>query len=134
MLAGTGKSAEDGVVGRMLASVDRSKPVYFATAAFWSAATGPLPEMKHVAGTLDVSAGLAVDLSLVCADAKGADLGAKSLTKMLADTRNVIVGLGAPAPVLETVTFDAKGDTVVAHASATPDELERIVTELEEHL
>lgn len=136
LLDGTGKSAEDGAVGRMLAAnVDKSRPLYFAAESVPDISNSVLPGLKYAVGSVDLAAGLAVDVNLVFEDAAKADVFAKGATKMLADTRDVFAStFGVPASVLATVTFDAQGDSVVAHGSAKPDELTKMVGELEKHL
>jgi hypothetical protein len=131
LLDGKGKSAVDGPLGPTLASVDRSKHVYFASEVYDDMAPGPLIVAHHCSATLDFSSGLAVALAFAFDDPAAASTGAESMQLLFEGAKELATHVGVPASVLATVKIETKDKAVVARFSATNADLEAIATALE---
>jgi hypothetical protein len=134
ILAGTGKSAADGSLGKLVRGVDRSKHVYFAGHAPPDMAQGPFTNMQHLSGTIDFSSGLALAISVEYSDAATAETSAQTFGQLFEMTRDRATAIGIPAAVMSTVKIETKGAAVFARASASKADLEAIATAFQKQL
>lgn len=126
LLGGKGKAAVDGSLKEVLGSVDQSKHIYFGMIATPDMQEGPTAGLKHVTGTVDLSAGLAIAASGVFADdAKATELAGMA-NKQFGEMKGMAGMFGIPAAVVESVKIEAKGPAVAVSAKASADDMKKI--------
>lgn len=126
LLDGKGKTALDGSLKDVMGSVDQSKHIYFGVVATADMQQGPAEGLKHVTGTIDLSAGLAIAASGVFADAAKATEVAGMANKQFGEMKGMAGMLGIPAGVVESVKIEAKDTAVSVAASASADDLKKM--------
>lgn len=126
LLGGKGKTAVDGSLKEVLGSVDQSKHIYFGMVATADMQEGPTAGLKHVTGTVDLSAGMAIAASGVFADAAKATELAGMANKQFGEMKGMAGMFGIPAGVVESVKIEAKGTAVAVSAKASADDMKKI--------
>lgn len=134
LLGGKGKTALDGSLKDVFSSVDQSKHIYFGMVATADMQEGPTAGLKHLTGTVDLSAGLAVAASGEFADAAKATELAGMANKQFGEMKGMAGMFGIPAAVVESVKIEAKGAAVSMSASASADDMKKISETMKKQL
>ncbi len=134
LLKGEGKTAVDGSLKDVLASVDQSKHIYFGMVATADMQEGPAAGLKHLTGTLDLSNGLAMTAAGDFGDEAKATELAGMANGEFAKVKGMAGMFGIPQGVVDSVKIEAKGSAVTASASATQEDLTKISTTLKQQM
>jgi hypothetical protein len=134
LLDGKGKTALDGSLKDVMASVDQSKHIYFGVVATADMQQGPGEGLKHVTGTIDLSAGLAIAASGVFADAAKATEVAGMANTEFGKMKGMAGMFGVPAGVVDSVKIEAKDTAVSVAASASADDLKKMSETMKKQL
>lgn len=133
ILDGKGKSAADGALGKMLASVDKSKHVYFVGEPPPDMQQGGFGEVKQISGTLDFSSGLAMTVAFDFVDVSKATEIGTTWQGLFEGMKESLAGT-IPPGVLASVKIEVKETKVSARASASNAEVETIIGTLQTQL
>ena len=126
LLDGKGKTAVDGSLKDVLASVDQSKDIYVCMVATAEMQEGPTANLKYLTGTVDLSAGVAIAVLGEYVDTTTAtELGAAA-NKQFDEMKGMAGMLGIPAGVVESVKIESRGAAITFSASAAGDDLEQL--------
>ncbi len=134
LLGGTGKTAVDGSLKDVLAAVDQSKHLYFGMVATAEMQEGPTAGLKHVTGSLDLSAGLAIAASGEFSDAAKATELSDMANKQFGEMKGMAGMFGIPAGVVDSVKIEAKGAAVSVSASASEADMKAIGESMKKQL
>lgn len=140
LIEGKGTSVRDGGLKDVLAQADQTKHVWFAgnlppsLAAMATAAPGMtgMSGMKSVAGSLDLSSGLALVLAFGMENPDRAKATLAEVQKQFASVKPAAGMFGIPATAVDKVTFDAKDAAVTMTASLTMDEINTMTTAMKQ--
>ena len=87
---------------------------------------GPTAGLKHVTGTVDLSAGLAIAASGEFGDAAKATELAGMANKQFGEMKGMAGMFGIPSTVVDSVKIEAKGAAVAVSASASAEDMKKI--------
>lgn len=126
LLDGKGKTALEGSLRDVLASVDQSKHIYFGMTATAEMREGATETLQHVTGTVYLSAGVSIALWGEFADSAVATAVASQATTQFDQMKGMAGALGIPQGVVESVNIEAKGAAVGLSMSAAGNDLEQL--------
>jgi hypothetical protein len=127
LVDGKGKSVFDGSLKDVIGRTDTGKHVWFAGTVPADMAKGsPAEGAKDVAGSLDVSSGVAVAASVGFGSADEATKKKDELQKQFDQFKGMAGGMGVPQGVVDSVKIDASGNAVTVSAKASDDDLKKI--------
>lgn len=129
LIAGKGSSVRDGGLKDVLAQADQSKHVWFAgtvspqISKLTQAIPGGMSGLESIAGSLDLTAGLALVMSFGMENADRANATLAQVQKQFADVKPMAGLLGLPTAAVDRVQFNAKESAVTMTASLSMDEI-----------
>lgn len=126
LLDGKGKTAVEGSLNDVLASVDQSKHIYFGMAATADMQEGATETLKYVTGTVYLSAGISVAVWAEFADSAAATAVASQAITQFDDVKGMAGMFGIPYGVVENVNIEAKGAAAGFSVSAAGNDLEQL--------
>lgn len=127
LIDGKGKSVFDGSLKEVIGRADTGKHIWFAGTLPAEMIKGsPAEGAKDVAGSLDLSGGLAIAASVGFGSADEATKKKDELQKQFDQFKGMAGGMGVPQPVVDSVKIDASGNAVTLAAKATDDDLKKI--------
>ena len=127
LIDGKGKSVFDGSLKDVIGRTDTGKHVWFAGTLPADAVKGsPAEGAKDVAGSLDLSGGVAVAASVGFGSADDATKKKDELQKQFDQFKGMAGGMGVPQGVVDSVKIDASGNAVTVAAKASEDDLKKI--------
>jgi len=137
LMLGTGASVRDGGLKDVLAQADQSKHVWFAgtvspqLSKLTDAIPGGLSGLQSIAGSLDLTAGLALVMSFGMDNADRANNTLAQVKKQFADVKPMAGMLGVPSTAVDRVIFESKENAVTLTASLSMDEINNMRTAVE---
>lgn len=137
LMLGTGASVRDGGLKDVLAQADQSKHVWFAgtvspqLSKLTDAIPGGLSGLQSIAGSLDLTAGLALVMSFGMDNADRANNTLAQVKKQFADVKPMAGMLGVPSTAVDRVIFESKENAVTMTASLSMDEINNMRTAVE---
>lgn len=129
LIAGTGTSVRDGGLKDVLATADQSKHVWFAgtvspqLSRLTEAIPGGLSGLQNIAGSLDLTTGLALVMSFGMDNPDRASSTLAQVQKQFADVKPMAGMIGLPTSAVDRVQFDKKDSAVTLTASLSMDEI-----------
>lgn len=129
LMVGTGTAVRDGAIKDLLAQVDQSKHVWFAGTvgpglnALTRAIPGGLSGLQSIAGSLDLTAGLALVMSFGMENPDRARATLAQVQKQFSDVKPMAGMFGVPSAAVDRVQFDTKDTAVTMTASLNMDEI-----------
>lgn len=130
LIEGKGKSAADGANKDLFGRADQKKHIWFAGILPESALAGlkgsPADGLKDFSGSLDLTSGLAVNVTVGVADeAKAKEM--KGQIDMQWPMAKGMAGMfGVPQPVVDSVKFDQSGSSLSVSASISDADMKAI--------
>ncbi len=137
LMLGTGASVRDGGLKDVLAQADQSKHVWFAgtvspqLSKLTDAIPGGMSGLQSIAGSLDLTAGLALVMSFGMDNADRANNTLAQVKKQFADVKPMAGMLGVPSTAVDRVIFESKENAVTMTASLSMDEINNMRTAVE---
>lgn len=137
LMLGKGSSVRDGGLKDVLAQADQSKHVWFAgtlspqISALTSAIPGGMSGLQSIAGSLDLTTGLALVMSFGMENPDRASATLAQVQKQFADVKPMAGAFGLPRAAVDRVQFDKKDSAVTLTASLSMDEINTMRTAVE---
>mgnify|MGYP000039929481 CR=1 FL=1 len=137
LMLGTGSSVRDGGLKDVLAQADQSKHVWFAGTVsptlnkLTEAIPGGMSGLQSIAGSLDLTAGLALVMSFGMDNPDRANATLAQVQKQFADVKPMAGMIGLPTAAVDRVSFDKKESAVTMTASLSMDEINTMRTNVE---
>jgi len=126
LIDGKGKSAVDGSLKDVVARADTGKTIWFAGKLPADMAQGPAAGAKDVAGSIDLSGGVAVAASVGFGSADEASNKASELQKQFDEMKGMATGMGVPQGVVDSVKIEAKDAAVNVAASISNEDAKKL--------
>ncbi|MBK6918341.1 MAG: hypothetical protein IPH07_13175 [Deltaproteobacteria bacterium] len=127
LIDGKGKSVFDGSLKETIGRANTGKHIWFAGTLPADMIKGsPADGAKDVAGSLDLSGGIAIDASVGFASADEATKKKDELQKQFEGVKGMAGTVGVPQSVVDSVKIDASGNAVTVSAKASDDDLKKI--------
>jgi hypothetical protein len=129
LMIGQGNSVRDGGLKDVLAQADQSKHVWFAgtvspqLSRLTDAIPGGLSGLQSIAGSLDLTTGLALVMSFGMDNADRASATLAQVQKQFAGVKPMAGMIGLPSAAVDRVQFDKKDNAVTMTASLSMDEI-----------
>ncbi|MFO0634192.1 MAG: hypothetical protein U0168_15200 [Nannocystaceae bacterium] len=127
LVDGKGKSVFDGALKDVIGRADTGKHIWFAGSLPADMLKGsPAEGAKDVAGSFDLSGGIAVAASVGFGSADEATKKKDELQKQFDGVKGMAGSMGVPQAVVDSVKIDASGNAVTVAAKASDDDLKKI--------
>lgn len=129
LMLGQGPSVRDGGLKDVLAQADQSKHVWFAgtvspqLSRLTDAIPGGMSGLQSIAGSLDLTTGLALVMSFGMDNADRASATLAQVQKQFAGVKPMAGMIGLPSAAVDRVQFDKKDNAVTMTASLSMDEI-----------
>ena len=127
LVDGKGKAAIDNSLKDLVGKTDTSKAIWGAGSIPSDMAQGPADGLKDVAGWIDLSSGVGLQVSGGFGSEDTAKSKAEEFNKQFEGAKGAAKMFSIPEAAVNSVKIEAKGDSVQVTAAVSKEDLDKIV-------